>query len=298
MAAIPCRDCVTGTVHDGTPTGTETTIHGIRTYVTRPDEGQPEKGLIVFITDIFGWKMPNNRLLADRYAKKGGYVVYIPDFLRGPYTPFLSLSSVRTDSLSPGYAASAESLRVSRTFNAPSSLLYTIFIRPIYALIFIFLFAGPGFHGRRAKSEPLIFNFMRELRDDPGTADLKIGIVGYCWGGLYAVLLAQNDSGSTESKPLVDAAFTGHPVGLTIPEDVEKAKAPLSMALAENDGWLKPPAAERLRGLEKEEGYEVVIFPGTNHGFALRVDPKDEVQTAAAERAEEQALVWFKKWLG
>jgi dienelactone hydrolase len=74
---------VTGTLHSGSPTGTETTIHGIRTYVAQPDEGQTKKGLIVFITDIFGWKMPNSRLLADRYAKKGGYIVYIPDFLRG-----------------------------------------------------------------------------------------------------------------------------------------------------------------------------------------------------------------------
>ncbi len=112
------------------------------------------------------------------------------------------------------------------------------------------------------------------------------------------MLLAQDDPGSTEPKPLVDAAFTAHPARLSVPEDVKKAKAPLSMALAEHDAWLKPPAAERLRGLEKEEGYEIVMFPGTNHGFALRVNPKDEVQMTAAERAEEQALVWFKKWLG
>jgi dienelactone hydrolase len=83
MAAIQCRECVTGTLHTDTPAGIETTIHDIPTYVTRPDEGQPEKGLIVYITDIFGWELPNNRLLADRYAKKGGYVVYVPDFLRG-----------------------------------------------------------------------------------------------------------------------------------------------------------------------------------------------------------------------
>jgi len=141
---------------------------------------------------------------------------------------------------------------------------------------------------------------MRALRADPTTANTKIGVVGFCWGGQYAVLLAQDDSdsGSNESKPLVDAAFTGHPAQLSIPEDVEKVKAPLSMSLAESDMWLKPQARKQVQGLEKGEGYEVVLFPGTNHGFALRQDPKNAVQMAAAEKAEEQALAWFKRWLG
>jgi dienelactone hydrolase len=140
---------------------------------------------------------------------------------------------------------------------------------------------------------------MRALRADPTTANTKIGVVGFCWGGQYTVLLAQNDvdSRSTELKPLVDAAFTAHPARLSVPGDVEKAKAPLSLALAESDMWLKPPAVKQLQGLEKGEQYEVVLFPGTNHGFALRQDPKDDLQMAAAEKAEEQALAWFKKWL-
>jgi dienelactone hydrolase len=83
MSAIQYRDCVTGTLHTSTPTGIETTINGIPTYVTRPAKGQRERDLIIYITDIFQWRFPNSRLLAGRYAKKGGYVVYIPDFMRG-----------------------------------------------------------------------------------------------------------------------------------------------------------------------------------------------------------------------
>lgn len=83
MDTVQCRDCVSGAIHTGKPTGTEITYQGLPTYVTRPDEGTPEKGIIVFITDIFGWEFPNSRLLADKYAKKGGYTVYIPDFMRG-----------------------------------------------------------------------------------------------------------------------------------------------------------------------------------------------------------------------
>jgi dienelactone hydrolase len=74
---------VGGSIHTGKPTGAEISFHDLPTYVARPDEGTPEKGIIIFITDIFGWKFANSRLLADRYAKRGGYTVYIPDFMRG-----------------------------------------------------------------------------------------------------------------------------------------------------------------------------------------------------------------------
>jgi dienelactone hydrolase len=61
---------------------------------------------------------------------------------------------------------------------------------------------------------------------------------------------------------------------------------------------LKPSAVERLMRIEKGEEYEVVMFPGTRHGFAMRNNAKDGVEMAAAEKAEEQALAWFKRWLG
>jgi hypothetical protein len=90
MAAIQCRDCISGSIHTGKPAGTEIEFHGLPTYVTRPDEGKPEKGIIVFIPDIFGWKFANSRLLADKFAKKGGYTVYLPDFMRGESINHLS----------------------------------------------------------------------------------------------------------------------------------------------------------------------------------------------------------------
>ena len=81
MSGVPCRDCVSGTLSDKTPTGTETTIHGLPTYVALP-EGE-SKGLIVYIPDAFGWKFNNNRVLADQYAKNGGFTVYLPEFMDG-----------------------------------------------------------------------------------------------------------------------------------------------------------------------------------------------------------------------
>lgn len=141
---------------------------------------------------------------------------------------------------------------------------------------------------------------MRSLRTDPATAGSKIGVVGFCWGGQYAVLLGQDDSGagSTEPKPLADVVFTAHPARFAIPEDIEKVKVPLSIALADKDLWVNQAEAKTFKRLEKEEPYEVEIFEGTKHGFALRNDEKNEIEMAAAEKAEQQALFWFKRWIG
>jgi dienelactone hydrolase len=68
-------------VKDGKPSGIVATIHGFSTYVARP-EGTP-KGLVVLIPDVFGWELSNCRLLADAYAKEGGLLVYLPNFMNG-----------------------------------------------------------------------------------------------------------------------------------------------------------------------------------------------------------------------
>lgn len=77
---------------EGTPTGTVSTVHGLDTYTARP-EGTP-KGVVVIIPDIFGWETSNSRLLADSYAKKGGFLVYLPDFMGGEWLlrPRISVS--------------------------------------------------------------------------------------------------------------------------------------------------------------------------------------------------------------
>lgn len=46
------------------------------------------KGVIVIIPDVFGWVLPNVRLLADGFARKTGLTVYVPDFMSGGYIFF------------------------------------------------------------------------------------------------------------------------------------------------------------------------------------------------------------------
>lgn len=78
-----CADCFRGSIHEGQPKGEVTTIHGLQTYVSRPPNGAQPRGVVVVIPDAFGWEFGNSRLLADTYAEKGNFLVYLPDFMNG-----------------------------------------------------------------------------------------------------------------------------------------------------------------------------------------------------------------------
>jgi dienelactone hydrolase len=84
---MSCPACFSGGTTASHPTGTTTTLHGLQTYVAQPEEGVTPKGVIVFITDAFGWEFANNRVLCDHYAKRGGFLVYCPDFMAGKFVP-------------------------------------------------------------------------------------------------------------------------------------------------------------------------------------------------------------------
>lgn len=80
---MSCPDCFSGHQHDGEPVGKMIKLHGLSTYVVEPPEGRKVRGIIVYIPDAFGIDFINNKLLADAYARKGDYKVYLPDFMLG-----------------------------------------------------------------------------------------------------------------------------------------------------------------------------------------------------------------------
>lgn len=80
---MSCTDCFSGKARDGKPQGKITKLYGLDTYVAEPAGHRPSKGTIIIIPDAFGMPFVNNQLLADNYACKGGYRVYLPDFMRG-----------------------------------------------------------------------------------------------------------------------------------------------------------------------------------------------------------------------
>ncbi|KAH8730275.1 dienelactone hydrolase [Phaeosphaeriaceae sp. PMI808] len=74
-----CDDCKTGFAWNGTTTGKESTLGERNAYVA----GDNKDAAVLIIADIFGWKLPNIRLIADHYAKEANVTVYVPDFFDG-----------------------------------------------------------------------------------------------------------------------------------------------------------------------------------------------------------------------
>lgn len=67
--------CKSGFQWEGTPVGAETTLGKNKTYVT----GSNKDAAVLLVHDAFGWTLPNNRLLADHYAKEANVTAYLPD---------------------------------------------------------------------------------------------------------------------------------------------------------------------------------------------------------------------------
>jgi dienelactone hydrolase len=78
--------CRRGALRTGTPTGKEITLAGRKSYFAAAANGKPV-GALVYITDAFGWDVPNARLLADTYAADGNLDVYIPNVLDNDAIP-------------------------------------------------------------------------------------------------------------------------------------------------------------------------------------------------------------------
>ncbi len=130
---------------------------------------------------------------------------------------------------------------------------------------------------------------INELKQNHGVT--KIACIGYCWGGFTCFMLGATD--------LVDAVAVAHPSRFDFPGDIERLKKPTLFLCAETDTQLT--TEKRIQSEEilknRTEGHKFVVYPGTEHGFAVRADVEDKVAANAAEDAKNQALDFFAKHL-
>jgi dienelactone hydrolase len=155
------------------------------------------------------------------------------------------------------------------------------------------------FSNRWSVAWPVIRAFFDDVRRDEGAA-LPVGAAGFCWGGKHAIVLTHAESVTAEGKPLVDAIFIAHPSVVSYPGDVEKVAKPASLAIGDKDmsvSMAQISITQRTWDAMKDVDTEVVVYPGANHGFTVRVDHFNENLLKQCQAAETQAVSWFTKHL-
>jgi carboxymethylenebutenolidase len=133
--------------------------------------------------------------------------------------------------------------------------------------------------------------------NDAAANRAKVGAVGYCMSGQYAI------NAAARHPDVVKAAASIYGVRLITdrPDSphvvAAKAKAELYFACAEVDRWMPLDQIEPLkRALTAANATaEVEIYPGTEHGFAFPARPV--YKKAAAERHWERLLALFRRRL-
>lgn len=160
---------------------------------------------------------------------------------------------------------------------------------------------------KEAPTNKVCMDFLQALRRATPKQQ-KIGMVGFCWGGKYAIRagLKSNMIQVDGAKvPLVDAVVALHPSHVAVPEDVEGLVVPVSYGWGLEDTGVKIEqkgkvedvhAKARKAGGTVPEMQHKVYKPG-RHGFAVRGNPDDPLERACLEDSVTQALDWFARWL-
>lgn len=236
-------------------------------------------------SDIFGLLLPNNKLIADALAKSGEYLVYLPDFFKGDPVPLKV-----ADLLIPVDAAKQSTLSkyTGILASAPSFILWMT-------------------RHKQGPTNKICVDFLQSLRRATPKSQ-KIGMVGYCWGGKYAIRagLESNMLDVDGVKvPLVDAVAALHPSHVSVPDDVENLVVPVTYGWGQEDVAVsieQKAQIEELHAKVAKAGRKVpemehkVYKPG-RHGFAVRGNPDDPQERACLEDSITQVSTWFGRWL-
>jgi dienelactone hydrolase len=236
-------------------------------------------------SDIFGIPLINNRLLADAYAKSGDFLVYLPDFFKGDPVPLST-----ADVLLPVDA------KKQSTFAKYGGLLASA---PQFVMWMTRHKAGP--------TEKVCMDFMAALRRAT-PSNQKIGMVGTCWGGKYALQagLERNMIDVDGKKvPLVDAVCVLHPSNLVLDDDVATIVVPASYGWGVEDqgvsfaqkGKVEEAHARLLKEGRKIPEQEHRVYTPGRHGFSVRGNPEDPEEKKALEDSYKQVMDWMERWL-
>jgi carboxymethylenebutenolidase len=113
----------------------------------------------------------------------------------------------------------------------------------------------------------------------------KVGIVGYCWGGLVTWLAAAKASGLSAAAPYY---------GGGILDNADLApKVPVMGHFGDKDAHIPVEGVKKLA--EKHKQHQIFIYEA-DHGF--NCDHRGSYNAPAAKQARERTLTFFRKHVG
>jgi carboxymethylenebutenolidase len=114
----------------------------------------------------------------------------------------------------------------------------------------------------------------------------RVGIVGFCWGGLLTWRAASTLDGLSAAVPYYGG-------GMTTPDEIaRRPKVPLMAHFGEQDHWISPTSVEAFKKAHPE--VEVHLYEA-NHGF--NCDQRASYDEAAAKHARGRTLAFFARQL-
>jgi len=115
----------------------------------------------------------------------------------------------------------------------------------------------------------------------------KVGIVGFCWGGLLTWRAAASVSGLAAAVPYYGG-------GMTTPEESARApKVPVLAHFGSRDHWIPVDTVEAFKTAHPE--VEVHVY-GADHGF--NCDQRGSYDAESAKLARERTLAFFARHVG
>ncbi|HVJ10627.1 MAG TPA: dienelactone hydrolase family protein [Burkholderiales bacterium] len=113
----------------------------------------------------------------------------------------------------------------------------------------------------------------------------KVGIVGYCWGGLVAWMASAKVSGLSAAVPYYGG-------GILDNADIEP-KVPVMGHFGEKDGMIPVEGVKKLAA--KHSKHQIFIY-AADHGF--NCDQRGSYNAPSAKQARERTLEFFRKHVG
>ena len=115
----------------------------------------------------------------------------------------------------------------------------------------------------------------------------KVGITGFCWGGLLTWRAAEQLGGLSAAVPYYGG-------GMTTPEEAKRQpKVPVLAHFGDQDHWIPLDTVEAFRKAHPE--VEVHVYHA-NHGF--NCDQRGSWNAEAAAQARERTLAFFRQHVG